>query len=58
MPSLSYLLALVLLCFSCTQTSTQTQASKPKPLTAADLQKLRWIEGSWRGSGDQPAAFF
>lgn len=24
-------------------------------LTVADLQKLRWIEGSWRGSGiDQP----
>lgn len=24
------------------------QAPKPKTLTADDLQKLRWIEGSWR----------
>jgi hypothetical protein len=27
-------------------------------ITAADLQKLRWIEGSWRGTGvDQPPFF-
>jgi hypothetical protein len=58
MHSFSYLLAVVLLCFSCTQTGTQTATPKPKPLTAAELQKLRWIEGSWRGSGDQQEAFF
>lgn len=38
--------------------STQ-KASAPSPspklITPADLAKLRWIEGSWRGSGvDQP----
>jgi hypothetical protein len=58
MQFLTSLLAVVLLCLSCTQTGTQTATPKPKPLTATDLQKLRWIEGSWRGSGDQQAAFF
>jgi hypothetical protein len=34
-----------------------TADSKPK-FTKADLAKLRWIEGTWRGSGaDQPAFF-
>lgn len=55
---LSYLLAVALLCLSCTQAGPQTAPPKPKTLTAADLQKLRWIEGSWRGSGDKQAAFF
>lgn len=58
MPLLSYLLAVVLFCLSCTQAGTQSSFPKPKALTAADLQKLRWIEGSWRGSGDKQAAFF
>ena len=58
MRSLSYLLAVVLLCLSCTQPGAQSAPPKPKTLTAADLQKLRWIEGSWRGSGDQQAPFF
>lgn len=58
MPLLSYLLAVVLFCLSCTQAGTQSPIPKPKALTAADLQKLRWIEGSWRGSGDKQAAFF
>ena len=31
---------------------------KPKTLTAADLQKLRWIEGSWRGTGVNQPPFF
>lgn len=58
MQSIPYLLAVVLLCFSGTQVGTQTATPKPKTLTAADLQKLRWIEGSWRGSGDKQPAFF
>jgi hypothetical protein len=32
--------------------------AQTKKFTAADLQKLRWIEGSWRGSGDQQKPFF
>ena len=30
----------------------------PAKLTAADLQKLRWIEGTWRGTGVNQPAFF
>jgi hypothetical protein len=30
----------------------------PASLTAADLQKLRWIEGTWRGTGVNQPAFF
>jgi hypothetical protein len=55
---LTSLLAVLLLCLSCTQAGTQTATPKPKTLTAADLQKLRWIEGSWRGSGDKQPDFF
>lgn len=54
----SYLLAVMLLCVSCTQVGTQTAPPKPKTLTTAELQKLRWIEGSWRGTGDKQEAFF
>jgi hypothetical protein len=34
------------------------QPPKAQTLTPADLQKLRWIEGSWRGSGVDQAPFF
>jgi len=27
-------------------------------MTPADLQKLRWIEGTWRGTGDTEKPFF
>jgi hypothetical protein len=30
----------------------------PKQITAADLQKLRWIEGSWRGTGGGVPTFY
>jgi len=30
----------------------------PKPITTADLVKLRWIEGSWRGTGDEQPPFY
>jgi hypothetical protein len=48
----------------CTRKSSVQIGVAPSPrtpskkLTAADLQKLRWIEGSWRGTGvDQPPFF-
>ena len=42
------------------QPSTQTAAPSPQPktITAADLTKLRWIEGSWRGTGDIDKPFY
>jgi hypothetical protein len=39
------------------KTSNNQDPPKPTPakLTAADLEKLRWIEGTWRGmDGDKP----
>jgi hypothetical protein len=52
---------------ACTHTSsvdvinfspTPTATAAPKRITTEDLQKLRWIEGSWRGTGkDQPPFF-
>jgi hypothetical protein len=52
---------------ACVRNSTNYPAQKssvpaaspsPKLITTADLQKLRWIEGSWRGTGDGQARFF
>jgi len=41
--------------------STQTVPAAPATparITVADFSKLRWIEGSWRGSGDGQPPFF
>ena len=38
---------------ACNSDSAQT-----KKFTPADLQKLRWIEGTWRGTGDVDKPFF
>ena len=45
---------------STTQTQTAAPASTvtPKTVTTAELQKLRWIEGTWRGSGETQSPFF
>ncbi|HKP38161.1 MAG TPA: hypothetical protein VJT71_14985 [Pyrinomonadaceae bacterium] len=41
-----------------TPTPTPTPGATPIKLTTDNLKKLRWIEGSWRGTGkDQPAFF-
>jgi len=58
MQSLRYLIALSLLCIPSCAFGQQIQPAKPKLITTADLQKLRWIEGSWRGSGVDQAPFF
>src|SRR4030095_10689958 len=45
---------------SCARESAgvQTGTANPPKFTAADLSKLRWIEGTWKGSGtDQPPFF-
>ena len=36
----------------------QETAPKPATIAAADLQKLKWIEGSWRGTGGGVPTFF
>lgn len=40
------------------KTSVPSPSPSPKLITPADLVKLRWIEGSWRGTGDQQAPFY
>ena len=52
--------ALLVLLFGACQRSpdAQTNRSDAKKFSTADLNKLRWIEGTWRGSGvDQPPFF-
>lgn len=33
-------------------------APSPKKITPGDLAKLRWIEGTWRGTGETQGPFF
>jgi hypothetical protein len=40
------------------KSSVPAPSPSPKLITTADLMKLRWIEGSWRGTGDGQAPFF
>jgi hypothetical protein len=60
MKSLRYLVVVFLLCFanSAAGQQTGTETPKAKLITVADLQKLRWIEGSWRGTGVNQPPFF
>lgn len=37
---------------------TTTPSPTPKLITPADLAKLRWIEGSWRGTGGGVPPFY
>jgi hypothetical protein len=54
--TLLLVICVLLIGLGCTQESVpQVRAKK---LTAADLEKLRWIEGTWRGTGDADKPFF
>lgn len=61
---LVFVFAALLTISSCTRTtpsSTPAPASPTPPakkFSTADLGKLRWIEGSWRGTGDVEAPFY
>ena len=52
--------ALLVLLFAACQRSpdAQTNRSEAKKFSTADIAKLRWIEGTWRGSGVDQAPFF
>jgi hypothetical protein len=52
------LLVIALLFIGLGCTSKSADQLQPKKLTAADLQKLRWIEGTWRGTGETTPPFF
>ena len=38
--------------------STRSSSPSPKAINASDLTKLRWIEGTWRGTGDEQPPFY
>ena len=55
--SFMFLLLLVPACgYSPREVQTGTPATKK--FTTADVAKLRWLEGTWRGSGVDQAPFF
>ena len=41
-----------------TQSSPASASRVPKQITPADLAKLRWIEGTWRGTGGEVPPFY
>ena len=61
---LAFVLAVLIIINNCARTapsSTPAPATPPpaaKKFSAADLAKLRWIEGSWRGTGDVETPFY
>jgi hypothetical protein len=56
---LCLLFVLLVVVTSCARHEQQhASSSAPAKLMAADLAKLRWIEGNWRGSGVDQAPFF
>ncbi len=52
--------ALFVLVFAACHHSPDAQTNRPeaKKFSTADIAKLRWIEGTWRGSGVDQAPFF
>jgi hypothetical protein len=45
--------------YSSLQTQAPSVTPSPQPkFSVSDLEKLRWIEGTWRGTGDVEAPFF
>ena len=51
-------LALGLGCTSRSSNSAPAAQQPAKKITTSDLQKLRWIEGTWRGTGEVDKPFF
>src|SRR5687767_5685193 len=54
------LAALTMLLFAACHRSRDAQTNRPVAtnFSTADIAKLRWIEGTWRGSGVDQAPFF
>lgn len=58
--SLFSLVVFLLLLVACAAKSPDAQTNRPAPkkFSAAEVAKLRWLEGTWRGSGVDQAPFF
>jgi hypothetical protein len=55
----TFAVLLVLLFVACKRSPyAQTNRPAARNLSTADISKLRWIEGTWRGSGVDQAPFF
>ena len=60
------LIALILFCVAACSTNSSQQTQNPQAqaspspanMTVTDLAKLRWIEGSWKGTGDIDKPFY
>ena len=54
------LAVLLVMLFAACKRSPVAQTNRPpaRNLSTADISKLRWIEGTWRGSGVDQAPFF
>ena len=48
----------ILIALSLFVATTCIGAAQTKKFTTADIQNLRWIEGTWRGTGDVDKPFF
>jgi hypothetical protein len=53
-----FFLLIALLLVSCAPSTDVAQTPTPQKFSVSDLQKLRWIEGTWKGTGDVEAPFF
>jgi hypothetical protein len=51
-------IALVLISTSIGACQAAKPAAVPGNFTAADIAKLKWIEGTWRGTGEKQPPFF
>ena len=52
------MLAAALMVFYSCLFSLDAQTPQSKKFSPVDLKKLKWIEGTWRGTGDVEAPFF
>jgi hypothetical protein len=53
-----FLLVILMIVGSSSQVTDAEQTPAPGKFSVADLQKLKWIEGTWRGTGDVESPFF
>ena len=60
--ALVWLVVIPLIVCGCSRSSTTEQATSTpqsvKKFTTEDLKKLRWLEGTWRGTGEGVEQFF
>jgi hypothetical protein len=56
--AIHFLLTILMIVGGYSKVIDAEQTSPPGKFSVADLQKLKWIEGTWRGTGDVVSPFF